>query len=141
LDRRQSVIDRLKRDHLHIAGLAAQVEACLAEEEPPLARLGNARWVLARALFAHIAAEDGIVAPRLDEVDPEWRHRARREGKPLRQRLHEHIARWGTPQIVADWQGYRADEARLLAALRARFAFEESELFPRLAERPPVTLQ
>lgn len=124
------MIDRFKEDHRQIAGLAAQVEACLAEREPPLARLGNARWVLARALFAHIAAEEGMVYPRVEQA-----------AKSLRQQLHEHIAQWGTPQILADWSGYRAAETRLLTALRARIAFEEREVFPRLAGRMSTTLQ
>jgi hypothetical protein len=136
-----SVIDRLKQDHHHIAGLAAQVEACLAEGEPPLERLGNARWVLARALFAHIAAEDSFVYPHAEAVDPKWRTRTGQGGKALRQQLHEHIARWGTPQILADWQGYRAAETRLLSALRVRIAFEERELFPRIASLQLTALQ
>lgn len=103
------MIDRMSQDPHHIASLAAQVEACLAEKEPPMARLGNARWVLARALFAHITAEDGD-GLRDGSPDP----------APLRQQLHDHIAQWGTPQILADWHGYRVAEARLLAALRRR---------------------
>jgi hypothetical protein len=135
------VIDRLKQDHRHIAGLAAQVEACLAEKEPPLERLGNARWVLARALFAHIAAEDNFVYPRVEQAHPEWAGRAGQGSKALRQQLHDHIARWGTPQILADWPGYRAAETRLLSALRTRIALEEREIFPRIASLQLTALQ
>ncbi|HKU38461.1 MAG TPA: hemerythrin domain-containing protein [Polyangiales bacterium] len=95
--------------------------------------------MLAGKLTVHLAMEDKALYPRLaGHTSPDVRKLAGRFADEMGGILFafkEYLAHWPTPESVqADGARFKLETEQIFAALRARIAKEDNELFPKLDE-------
>lgn len=106
----------------------------LLNREPEAARepLARTRWELIRLLRAYQLFKHGeIFGPLLAGGTPDEKRiagRMERACTATGDRLLEHVARWSTADIVANWTEYRAATLAVVALLRAHIASERDEI-------------
>ena len=132
-------IERLRAEHAAIETLSRFLTTLIAAARPPRpTELAAVRGMLRDTLTRHLRCEDWALYPRL---------RASGDGEAVRLEATfvdemGHIAgdfaaydaRWTAEAVEADWDGFRAETAAVLAALGRRIDRENEHLYP-VAER------
>lgn len=126
---------RLRAEHAvlsrKMAGVAALAQA--SAPLPPRPVLDRLRR-LQRALATHLAHEDCEIYPQLVGGDDPA---AAAIGMHLRCEYHYltgdwnlYLLRWKPARIAADWLGFAAETAEMMARLQARIEREDALLYP-----------
>ena len=116
---------------LAIAELAVEV----ARTEPDHDRLPAARLKLTRLSGRRKSLIECSIAPHLHDVSPEDARRIadlRHDASAIAVATSNHIARWTTREIVADWAGYQRASAAMRAAMLKRIDQEAAVFYPLL---------
>lgn len=128
------MIERFLCEHDRVRDAACHIEVFLeaptAPVDPAFARF---RWTLARELATHLATERGAYPAVRSQVRGDAIYRG--IDHALDQDLARHAADWSIARIEAEWAGYRREARLLLRRLRRRMTYEETVLFPLLAQR------
>jgi hypothetical protein len=135
-------------DHRDIVAISEELLAAARRlPRPDAAELSEIRARLGRRAANHLRAEDEtIIQPllasgRLRELP--GAEAAISAIRASRVRYSDHVHKWTLPAVVADWDGYAADLAGMIAYLKQVLAQEERDLYwPALrllsAERRPA---
>ena len=133
--RSPATISRFVDDHARIRKIVAALERFLQlERAPDEAAFARRRWELIREVSVHLAVEGRIItdmakgirlAPHLLQQDA-----------TLAAEVRTHMAEWTAAAIEERWPTYRRTTRALLARLRRRMEYEETSLFPALADPP-----
>lgn len=127
-----TLADHHRRIKEGIKEIAAQCEL----PDPDLCALGEARLRLSRASTARTAYVREALIPKLqgaidvslrESVDELHRHFAEK-----RMRSSDHVAKWGSREIAADWNGYRQAAQHIWAMMN-----EQMNLEKRIFDRAP----
>ena len=129
------MLSQLKALHaelrLAIAALAVEV----AKSEPDHDRLPAARLKLTRLSGRRKSLIECSIAPILHNAPTEDARRIadlRYESAAIAVGTSEHIARWTTRTIVADWSGYQRASADMRRAMLRRIDQEAAVFYPLL---------
>lgn len=128
---------KLSEEHAALIEASDALMTLLRAPAPDLVALDRLRWRMMRVLLLHLAQEDHLMYPRLrsspDPLTREIAERFQREMGDLATNYRAYALRWGASAIAADWNGFRTESRKIIAALQRRIRREETELYPRIA--------
>jgi len=129
------VLSQLKALHIELRLAISELAVEAAKSQPDQDRLPAARLKLTRLSGRRKSLIECSIAPRLHNVAPEDARRIadlRYEAAAIAVATSNHIARWTTRQIVADWSGYQRASADMRRAMLRRIDQEAAIFYPLL---------
>ncbi len=131
-------LELLKDEHRELIRLTDLVIEAACDPAAGPEQIAAARQVLGQAVLVHVANKQQIVPPVLQaSSDPAHQQLAWRfteDLMKLRQNTSEHYGVWTMARIAEDRHGFAVAVRYQRRLLRARIAWEESAVFPIVAE-------
>lgn len=123
----------LRAQHEQISLTARQLAQATSNSSIPQS-VAALRWSLARQLIAHLALEDRILYPAMQQSqDLTARKTAAQlqsETGALADRFTRYMADWSDDRIAREWPAFCAETRLILAALAERVDRENRTLYP-----------
>jgi len=132
------VLSQLKALHIDLRLTIAELAVEVAKSEPDHDRLSAVRLKLTRLSGRRKSLIECSITPHLRNVSPEDARRIadlRHDASGIAVATSDHIARWTTRQIAADWPGYRRASAVMRAAMLKRIDQEAAVFYPLLESK------
>lgn len=131
-------LELLQNEHRELVRLTDLVIAATCDPTAGIDQIASARQTLGQAVIHHVANKQRIVPPVLQaSADPAHQQLAWRFTEDLlklRQSTSEHYGVWTMARIEEDRHGFAVAVRYQRRLLRARIAWEESAVFPIVAE-------
>ena len=123
----------LRAQHEQISLTARQLAQATSNSSIPQS-VAALRWPLARQLIAHLALEDRILYPAMQQ-SPDLTARKtaaqlQSETGALADRFTRYMADWSDDRIAREWPAFCAETRLILAALAERVDRENRTLYP-----------
>ena len=127
-------IAELRDEHRALEQLASALLVIAAAPVPDPASVAALRWGMACRLHDHCAREERyIYHPLIDSDVPALARAGERSHRAfggIAEMFGRFVADWPVERIAREWRGFGAEAKAVVAALRARIAEEERELYP-----------
>lgn len=134
------MLNELKSVHGELREAIAELAAVVRNSVPDEGPLSAARFKLTKLSRRRRSLIQSVIMPLLHDVPaPEATAVAdlALEGAKLSIASSEHIGRWTTNAILADWAGYQRASAEMRASMLKRIEREAAVLYPLLERKAP----
>jgi hypothetical protein len=132
-----SLLRELKGHHSHILHCLSELALITAHDVPDTRALAAARVRLSKASSSRARFIVSKVYPALQASNDQALHdeltRMTHDFGKKRQASSEHVVRWNTRSIEADWDGYRAASLHVRSMMKERIDREVAILYRPLA--------
>lgn len=131
-------LDIIHHEHRELLRLTEAVMEAAGEIELSIDKVAATRHALGQVITRHVTSKHAIITQALQSsADPAHRQLARRfteDLMTLRQSTSEHYCTWTMARVKEDPREFRMAVRSQHRLLKARIAWEESEVFPIVAK-------
>lgn len=132
------MLTELQQHHEKIRALLAELEALCDDSHADIVKVSAVRLELTRASRARSAFLNALVYPKLLRISPPDKRIAleklKAEGLLMLVRSGDHLRRWTSREVAADWPGYCVASAVARKSMIDRIEHEADLLYPLLKE-------
>ena len=130
--------EALSSEHAELEALAEKLIAEVAKPERDAKALATIRWRLNHLLAVHLAKEDNLLYPQLQNCGKARTEaiatRFAQEMGGLAAVYLEYSSRWTSDRIAPEWEAFKAETRKVMQALCDRIRREERYLYPLLGD-------
>ena len=138
------MLAELRQHHEKIGNLLTELEVLCEDHHADIVKVSAVRIELTRASRARSAYLHSVVYPKLMRTCPPDKRIAleklKSDGVLMLVRSGDHIRRWTTREITANWPGYCRASAAARQTMRDRIALEAQIIYPLLKAEGPSDL-